>query len=222
MHEIMTIEEVAKYLRVSERTVYDWAQKGELPGGKLGTSWRFKRDEIEEWVNKRLSQSQNRSAGNASVTIRKILRPECVLLLEKAEKNEVLTQLVDLLAATPYVKNRDSLLEGILEREKLMSTGIGFGMGVPHVRDDSVTDLVMATAVSKEAILGYTSLDEEPVKIVCMLAARLDQHTAYIRALSAISGRLKEPLIRERIISADTPDAVYELLVETDSKRNHA
>lgn len=41
--DILTIEEVAKYLRVSERTVYDWAQKGEISSGKIGTVWRFKK-----------------------------------------------------------------------------------------------------------------------------------------------------------------------------------
>ena len=53
--EILTIEEVAKYLRVSERTVYDWAQKGEIPAGKFGTVWRFMKSEIEKWVSGRLS-----------------------------------------------------------------------------------------------------------------------------------------------------------------------
>ena len=47
---ILTIEEVAKYLRVSDRTVYDWAQKGEIPAGKIGTVWRFKKSEVENWV----------------------------------------------------------------------------------------------------------------------------------------------------------------------------
>ena len=56
--DILTIEEVAKYLRVSERTVYDWAQKGEIPAGKIGTVWRFKKSEIENWVNEKLSSSQ--------------------------------------------------------------------------------------------------------------------------------------------------------------------
>ena len=41
MQEIMTIEEVAKYLQVEEKTIYDWAQKGTLPGGKIGTTWRL-------------------------------------------------------------------------------------------------------------------------------------------------------------------------------------
>ena len=215
MHEIMTIEEVAAYIRVSERTVYDWAQKGDLPGGKLGTTWRFKRDEIEKWVNDRLSQSSGKSQVTAAAT-GLVLTPERVLLLDHSTKEEVLTQLVDLLAETPYVKNRDALLKGILERESLMSTGIGFGIGVPHVRIDSVTDLVMAVGVCKKPVEDYASLDGEPVQIVCMLAAQSDQHTKYIRALSAISSRLKDPDVRDQIIASADPSEIYKLLIVTE------
>ena len=59
MHEIMTIEDVAKYLRVSERTIYDWAQKGILPGGKIGTTWRFKSADIQRWVNDKLNNDSD-------------------------------------------------------------------------------------------------------------------------------------------------------------------
>ena len=62
--DILTIEEVARYLRVSERTVYDWAQKGEIPSGKIGTVWRFKKSEIEKWVNDRLSSSEKPALQN--------------------------------------------------------------------------------------------------------------------------------------------------------------
>lgn len=214
MHEIMTIDEVAAYIRVSERTVYDWAQKGELPGGKLGTTWRFKRDEIEKWVNDRLSQSSRQSPVVAATDL--FLVPERVLLLDHCSKEDVLTRLVDLLAGTPFVKNRDKLLKGILEREKLMSTGIGFGVGVPHVRIDSVTDLVMAVATCKKPIADYSSLDEAPVQIVCMLAARSDQHTKYIRTLSTISSRLKDASNREEIIASDDPVKICNLLISSE------
>jgi PTS system nitrogen regulatory IIA component len=214
MHEIMTIDEVAEYIRVSERTVYDWAQKGELPGGKLGTTWRFKRDEIEKWVNDRLSKAAGQSP--ALTASSRVLAAERVLLLEESDKETLLTRLVDLLAGTPYVKNRDRLLQGILEREKLMSTGIGFGVGVPHVRIDSVTDLVMAVAVSRKPVKDYASLDEAPVHIVCMLAARSDQHTKYIRTLSAISSRLKSAAAREEIIASDDPATICRLIIGTE------
>lgn len=216
MHEIMTIEEVAAYIRVSERTVYDWAQKGELPGGKLGTTWRFKRDEIEKWVNDRLSTAPAKSMSRKASTASFLLTQERIALMNAPTKQEVLEKLVDLLAETPFVKNRDALLKGILEREELMSTGIGFGIGVPHVRIDSVTDLVMAVAVCKEPVSGYASLDESPVQIICMLAARTDQHTKYIRTLSAISSRLKNAEVREKIINSDDAETIYKLIVDSE------
>jgi PTS system nitrogen regulatory IIA component len=215
MHEIMTIEEVAAYLRVSERTVYDWAQKGDLPGGKLGTTWRFKREDVESWVNSRIS-SKPSGAKAGRVTSSATLTAERVIILEEADKDTILRRLVDLLAESPFVRNRDALLKGILDREELMSTGIGFGVGVPHVRIDSVSDLVMAVAVCKEPIQGYASLDTQPVQIVCMLAARPDQHAKYIRTLSAVSGRLKDPEVRRAIIGSDDPAFIHSQLTTAE------
>jgi nitrogen PTS system EIIA component len=215
MDEILTIEEVAAYLRVSERTVYDWASKGELPGGKLGTSWRFRRSDIERWVNDRLS-APGGGPGKGGVTASSTLTPERVIVLEEASKEEVLLALVNLLAESPFVSNRETLLKGILDREALMSTGIGFGVGVPHVRIDSVRDIVMAMAVCKRPVADYESLDDVPVQIVCMVAARPDQHAQYLRTLSTMSARLKDPLMRERIIHSSDPVAIYNLMTGTE------
>ncbi len=211
MHEIMTIEEVSAYLRVSERTVYDWAQKGDLPGGKLGTTWRFKRVDVENWVNSRISKKPGAISGG--VTSSATLTSERVVIIEEADKDTVLRKLVDLLAESPFVHNRDELLKGIFAREELMSTGIGFGVGVPHVRIDSVSDLVMAVAVCKTPIGGYSSLDNQPVQIVCMLAARSDQHAKYIRTLSAVSNQLKDAETRAAIIESDDPAFIHSHLI---------
>jgi len=210
MHEIMTIEEVAAYLRVSERTVYDWAQKGDLPGGKLGTTWRFKREDVENWVNSRISKKPAQAIPSGS---KALLSPDRVLILEQADKETVLTKLVDALATSPVVSKRDELLNGIMAREELMSTGIGFGVGVPHVRIDSVSDLVMAVAICKKPVSGYSSLDNKPVHIVCMLAARSDQHAKYIRTLSAVSSCLKDAETRKKIIESDDPAFIYSQLM---------
>jgi nitrogen PTS system EIIA component len=50
--ELMTLPEVAAYLKIAERTVYDWVGKGKLPGFKVGTAWRFERADMEKWVQK--------------------------------------------------------------------------------------------------------------------------------------------------------------------------
>ena len=78
--DILTIEEVASYLRVSDRTVYDWAQKGEIPAGKIGTVWRFKKSEVEKWVNERLSSGPSSKKVVEEVQMKNILSPDRVVL----------------------------------------------------------------------------------------------------------------------------------------------
>lgn len=54
MEEIMTLEEVAKYLKVKPQTIYAWAQDGKIPAAKLGKEWRFKRSVIDRWFNEHI------------------------------------------------------------------------------------------------------------------------------------------------------------------------
>ncbi len=212
-HEILTLEEVATYLRVSERTVYDWANKGEIPCGKLGTTWRFKRSEVENWVDSKLSKP-NKPVRTEAISLGDVLTPDRVLMLDCAKKEEALNALIDCLATAPEVKKADELRREVFEREELMSTGIGFGIGVPHVRLASVKDLVLAVGVNKREIEDYASLDERPVQIICMVAARDNQHTQYLKALAAISSLMKEASVRDALLAAKDSDAVYQLLTQ--------
>ena len=199
--EIMTIDEVAAYVRVSPKTVYDWAQKGEIPCGKLGNSWRFHRDEIQRWVNRRLGADHKRQSV-PGLSLDKVLPAQRILLVETTHKREILDALIDLLAEAPEVRDRAELAEAIHQRETLMSTGIGLGVGVPHCRISSVTAPVMAAATSRSPITDYESLDGQPVHLVFMIAAGRDQHAEHLRLLAEISRRVKEPDVRDRLLQA--------------------
>ena len=107
-HDILTIEEVAQYLRVSERTIYDWASKGTIPCGKLGTTWRFKRTEIEKWVDKKLAPPKATPTPHA-IAIADVLSPERIVFMETTRKNEALNAVIDCLVTAPQVKDRDEL-----------------------------------------------------------------------------------------------------------------
>jgi PTS system nitrogen regulatory IIA component len=209
--EILTPEEVARYLRVSERTVYNWAQKGELPAGKIGTSWRFRKADIEKWVDGKIS-GLTAKANTNGVQIERILSEERVLFVKGRDKRGALNELVDCLAGAPQVNDGDELRREIFNREELMSTGIGHGIAIPHVRIASVTDLVGAVGISSEGIQNYQSLDDEPVRILIMLAAAYDQHAKYLKALSYISAKLKKEEIRNILMRSGDARAVYDLL----------
>ena len=56
MNQIMTIEEVAKYLKLKPQTIYTWAQNGKIPAAKLGKEWRFKKTVIDKWFNQHIDQ----------------------------------------------------------------------------------------------------------------------------------------------------------------------
>ena len=124
--DILTIEEVAKYLRVSERTVYDWAQKGEIPSGKIGTVWRFKKSEIEKWVNDRLSSGTKANSVNQVIQIRNILSPDRIVYISQSTKHDALVELAANLSTAPQVKFAKELETEILKREELMSTACLF------------------------------------------------------------------------------------------------
>ncbi|MDR1444877.1 MAG: PTS sugar transporter subunit IIA, partial [Treponema sp.] len=167
--DILTLEEVANYLRVSERTVYEWAQKGEIPAGKIGMVWRFKKPEIERWVNERL-MDKRLSPPVSAVPVPHILSPDRIVFLNFSSKLDVLAALCENLAASPQIKNRQELLTEILKRDELMSTAIGRGIAIPHVRLSSVTDLVVSVGISRTDIADFQTLDDEPVRLVIMIA----------------------------------------------------
>ncbi|MDR2478079.1 MAG: PTS sugar transporter subunit IIA [Treponema sp.] len=208
---ILTIEEIAKYLRVSERTVYDWAQKGEIPAGKIGTVWRFKKSEIEKWVSDRLSVNRLNPQLN-SIQINTILSPERILFPGYSTKRDVLLALADNIAAAPQVKNRQELALEILKREELMSTAIGRGIAIPHVRLPSVTDLVVSLGISRCDIIDFQPLDDEPVRIVIMIAAAYNQHAYYLQTLSYFSARFKNRELRDALLAVQSAEDAYGLL----------
>ena len=211
---ILTIEEVANYLRVSDRTVYDWAQRGEIPAGKIGTVWRFKKSEVEKWVNERLSPSAIGRTRDDVVQVKNILAPNRVIFISQTSRHDVLVELATALSSAPQVKRSDELVSEILKREELMSTAIGRGIAIPHVRLSSVTDLVMAVGVCKTPVTDFQPIDDMPVSLLFMIAAAYNQHSYYLQTLSYFSAKLKKKELRDSLLNAATTDDVYKLLIE--------
>ncbi|MDR1837853.1 MAG: PTS sugar transporter subunit IIA [Treponema sp.] len=211
--DILTLEEVAKYLRVSERTVYDFAQKGEIPAGKIRTVWRFKKSEIDKWVNDKLT-SNNISPQFVPVHAKSILSLSRILFLNYTGKKDALLALAENLAAAPQIKNRQELSAEILKREELMSTAVGCGIAIPHVRLSSITDLVVSVGISRTGIVDFHPLDDDPVRLIFMIAAAHNQHAYYLQALSWFSSRLKNIELRDLLLKTQTPQEAYDLLTE--------
>ncbi len=213
--EILTIEEVAKYLRVSDRTVYDWAQKGEIPAGKIGTVWRFKKSEIENWVNQKLSSTSSMNQQNQEVQVKNLISPDRIVFVNHSTKRDALVQLAEVLATAPQVKNASELTQEILKREELMSTAIGRGIAIPHVRLSSVTDLVIAVGICKKPIEDFQTIDDQKINLLFMIAAAYNQHSYYLKTISHFSAKLKRDDLRSSLVNSSSEIEAYNLLIHS-------
>lgn len=103
------------------------------------------------------------------MSLLEILDERCIALdLEARDKQEAIAKMVDLLAATGALSERDEVLHAVLEREKVMSTGIGGGVAIPHAQSRGVTRLAVALARPKNEI-DFEALDGKPVGLIFLI-----------------------------------------------------
>lgn len=144
------------------------------------------------------------------IVLSQMLAADRVVVLRETEKDAVLQGLTSVLSRSPLVHDEAELLEAIRQRELIMSTGIGFGLAVPHAKIASVDDVVMAVGVSHQGV-AYGSLDDQPVHIVVMIAAGAEQQDKYVRTLARVMLVLKNPKTRDRIAAATCPEELFDV-----------
>jgi mannitol/fructose-specific phosphotransferase system IIA component (Ntr-type) len=107
--------------------------------------------------------------------------------------------------------NMDDLNKALIEREKIMSTGIGLGIAIPHVKISAVQKMAFAIGVSMEGI-QFDSMDGQPVHIIILVVAGEKQHVEYLKLLSSIIAFIKKDGIKERIIRISSGDEFLTML----------
>jgi PTS system fructose-specific IIC component len=143
-------------------------------------------------------------------TIPELLTPDAVILqLESAEKIAVIKELTRLLASD-VVTDEKLLLEAILRRENLESTGIGMGVALPHARTSAVSRTALAFGRSEEGV-DFNSLDRKPCHLVFLIVAPEDRKTEYIMTLARVSKLLRREDVRSELAQAETQDDILEV-----------
>jgi len=105
------------------------------------------------------------------------------------------------------------IVAAVSERERLGSTGVGYGVAIPHARLEGI-DEVRAVFARLETPLEYESIDERPVDLVVLLLAPLGASSSHLKALAQISRLLRREDMRERLRSAPSAEALHLLLSE--------
>ncbi len=137
--------------------------------------------------------------------------------LTGSTKEELISELVELISASNPLIDNKAVYDAILEREKTMSTGIGQGIAIPHGKTEGVKEIVAALGIAP-AGADFESLDNEPIYLFFLLVSPAGPAGPYLRCLSRISRLLNGGEFRMKLMSAKTPESALSIIDEEEKK----
>ena len=147
-----------------------------------------------------------------------ILKKEYIIAdLTSRDKKSVLEELSSFLEYKGAIPNKENLLVSLIEREKLGSTGIGENVAIPHAKINEIDQIITVFGRSKKGI-EFESLDKKPVHFIYLVIAPTNSTGQHLKALARISRLLKNPSLREAVLSATEMNQIYSILADEDSK----
>ena len=155
------------------------------------------------------------------MTLANLLSAEQIVPDMKATARwDAIRELVDVLVSAGKIRaeEQELVLESIRQREQTMSTGIGFGIAIPHASSDKVTEVVAAFGRSTKGV-EFDSLDGQPVFFIVLFVVPKDQFQTHLRTLAAIAKFLNDKTVRDELGTADTAAQVLQVF-ESRSPRS--
>ncbi len=209
----LSIFELSKHLGVSEDTIERWIRQGKLPVSKKGSNYRFRADELEKWAVKHNI--------NLNLSIKVTIEKEPLPPLSVAAQNggiyfdiqgnnvdSVLKSCVDKISKIPDDYKTD-LVDRLVKREQVISTGIGNGIAIPHPREQlSYLEIPIVSICFLANPVDYKALDNQPVSVLFLiLCPELKMH---LHLLSVLSFCLRDPQFIDCLKSNPNPEQLIE------------
>jgi PTS system nitrogen regulatory IIA component len=210
----LTVRDVSRLLRVSEKTVYRWIGQGKLPAYRVGEQYRFNRSELLEWAtSQRINPSpelfaEPESSAASPVALGPALREGGVYYrLSGNDRFSALRALVEVMRL-PESVDREFLYRVLLAREALQSTGVGDGVALPHPRGPIVlhTDRPMVTLGFLERAVDFAALDGRPVHALFSVVSPTTR--AHLQILSRIAHALRDPEFKQLVANEGSRDEI--------------
>ena len=139
--------------------------------------------------------------------------------MRATERWPAIVELIDLLVSLDKIKraDRESILASLKQREETMSTGIGFGIAIPHCSSDRLEGVVAAFGRSTGGI-EFDALDNAPVKFVVLFIVPKNQFQTHLRTLASIAKFLNDRSVRDSLANAQTTEEILAIFRDRQQK----
>lgn len=137
--------------------------------------------------------------------------------LKVSSKEELLNKMIDVLSNDVTSDQLEDIRKSVFEREKIMSTGVGKQLAIPHGKVKSIEKNYASFAILRNPI-DYNSIDDEPVNMVFLLAGPESKNTTHIKLLSRISRLMNSSTFREALVECEGADEIYKAFHEEEER----
>jgi len=137
--------------------------------------------------------------------------------LQSKNKKGVLEELASVLVGQKKLPDLDRVVEVLLDREKLGSTGIGDGIAIPHGKIKDLGGVVASFGRSREGV-DFESIDQKPTHLFFLLVAPENSAGVHLKALARISRLLRDPNFRKRLMEAGNEEELFQIISEEDAQ----
>ena len=224
-NEVMTLSEVAVYLRVAEKTIHRMLSRGEIPSVKVAGQWRFLKPVIAEWLvsgmQKKVGDGITKliEADDFPIPLSRILRQELILMsLNGKNRKEVLIEMAKHLEADGVPGNWQDMYELLLQREEMMTTAVGHGIAFPHPRNPGKNKAcrpIVLIGISREGV-DFSSMDGEPTRLFCLVYT--DSEVVHLKLLAKLNKLLREPSFSEELIDCSSSEEIISKFMIAEAK----
>ncbi len=143
--------------------------------------------------------------------VSELLNPGVIISdLKGNKKEEVINELIDLFKNDSRVQDIEKVRSAVLDREKIMSTGVGKGFAIPHGKTNSISDIIAAFGKTKNPV-DYDALDNQPVHLVFLLVGKDNLVSKHIKLLSRISRMMNKDDFRNRLLEAGSVEEILDI-----------
>ena len=146
-----------------------------------------------------------------------VLRKDLVKIpLEGSTRDECIRELIDCLTANNLIKDKKVIFKAVLDRENIMTTGVGNGIAIPHCKHEQSPEFAVCLGVQKKGI-DFESIDKKPVKIIFLLVGPENNPSLHIKLLSRISRLMSNEDLRHQLLIARKSDEALQLIEEEEN-----
>ncbi len=218
---LLTLSEVASYLKVAEKTVLRMIQKHEIPCVKIASQWRFDQGLIDKWLLDKMHKTHTDELTSLmvkdpdSVPLSRLTSEEFIIAdLQEGTADTVLRQLSQPLVSAGLVQDHEAFVSKLISRENMNSTSIGGGYAIPHIRnpkENTSGKPVIVIGICRKGI-DYNSIDGKPVNVFFLIYT--NNEVAHLRIISKLSKFLRNEVNIDDLLTTKTPKDVMRVILK--------